>query len=154
MRFRVEALGVKVMDRNLLAMADRTGDASPAMDAVIEDLYRSETRLFDTEGASGGVPWDPDAPSTVERKMRAGLDPRIEHATLDLRRSLTQPGGDNIAIATGDGVIFDSTVAYKRWQRNTLVAPTEAERRNWVRAVQKWIIDGDASRGGILGGIV
>lgn len=154
MRLRVEALGVDVLNRNLLAMAERTGDASPAMQGVIDGLYESETRLFDTEGSSGGVRWNPLAPSTIERKARLGLDPRIEHATRELRDSLTKPGGHNIAIATHEGVIFDSTVPYKPYQRNTLVAPTEAERRQWVKIVQRWIIEGDPARGGILGGVL
>jgi hypothetical protein len=152
-RLRVEALGQDIVARQLLAMADRTGDASGAMQGIIDGLYESERRLFDSQGASGGVPWQASAPSTVERKARLGLDPRIEHATQDLRDSLTTPGGANIAIARRDGVTFDTAIRYARWQPNPLVSPTEAERRDWVKIVQRWIVDGDASRGGILGGI-
>lgn len=156
MRLRVEAIGQAVVERQLLAMADRTADATPAMDAVIDGLYESARKQFESQGSYGGTPWPAIAQSTVERKMREGLDLRILHATLDLRDSLTQPGGANVAIARRDGVIFDTTIPYAKYvkERRPLLAPPEAERRQWVKIVQRWIIDGDASRGGILGGIV
>jgi hypothetical protein len=155
-RFHVEAVGDRVVARELMAMAGRTLDEAPAMQAIIDGLYESARRQFDSQGAYGGTPWPADADSTVERKARAGLDPRILHATLRLRESLTQPGGENVAIAEADGVIFDTTVPYADYlrERYPMVRPPEAERREWVKVIQKWIIDGDASRGGILGGIV
>lgn len=156
MRLRVDAVGLRVLERELLAMSGRVQDASPAMDAVIEGLYESARQQFDSQGSYGGKPWPDDADTTVERKAREGLDPRVLHATLDLRRSLTEPGGDNVAIASRDGVVFDTSVPYARFlkRRYTIIMPPERERREWVKVVQKWIIDGDASRGGILGGIV
>lgn len=156
MKLTVEATGQLVVARQLLAMAGRVEDATPAMDAVIDGLYESAAKQFDTAGAYGGTPWPSNAPSTVERKALQGLDPRILHATLDLRDSLTKPGGANVAIARPDGVIFDTTIDYARYlkERYPMVQPREVERRQWVKAVQRWIIDGDQSRGGILGGIV
>jgi phage gpG-like protein len=156
MQLRVEAVGDTLVKRHLLAMADRTDDASPAMGSIIESLYDAARQQFDTAGAAGGTPWPANADTTVERKSREGLDPRVLHATLDLRESLTGPGGANIAIAQADGVIFGTTVEHARYlrERYPMVRVDAREKRDWVKAVQKWIIDGDASRGGILGGIV
>lgn len=156
MQLRVEAVGDTIVRRHLLAMADRTADASPAMGSIIDALYDAARQQFDTQGAYGGTPWPANADTTVERKAREGLDPRILHATLDLRQSLTEEGGENIAIATHDGVVFGTTVPHAAFlrERYPMVRVPERERRNWVKIVQKWIIDGDVSRGGILGGIV
>lgn len=156
MRLKVEAVGQRVVERQLLAMADRTGDATDAMQGIIDGLYESARKQFDTQGAYGGTPWPPSAPSTVERKAAAGLDQRILHANLDLRDSLTTPGGENVAIANRDGVIFDTTVDHAKYlkARYTMINPPEVERRQWVKIVQRWIIEGDPGRGGILGGVV
>jgi hypothetical protein len=156
MRLHVEALGDEVVARHLLAMSGRATNAAPAMIGVIAGLYNIAERQFESQGGYGGTPWPPLADTTVERKAREGLDPRILHATLDLRESLTEPGGANIAVPLRDGVIFGTTIDYAQFLKDRwpMVVPTESDKRSWVKVVQKWIIDGDLSRGGILGGIV
>jgi hypothetical protein len=155
---RVEALGVDVVRRQLLSMAGRTVDASPAMGSILDGLFESTSRRFATEGAHGGDPWKPLAQTTVEAKARQGLDPRIEHATLELRDSLTRPGGANVAVARHDGLSFSSTVEHAQYaadRGDTLVQPTELERRQWVRIVQAWIIEADRSpQPGLLAGVI
>lgn len=157
MQLRIEALGEDVVRRQLLRMAGRAIDASPAMDGVITSLFEHAERQFDSEGKHGGQAWTPPSATWTERKARLGLDPRTEAATQDLRRSLTQPGGDNIAVAHASGVAFTSTLPYAGIAnaRNQLIRPTEIEKRQWVKQIQQWIVEGDRSRGtGLLAGVI
>ena len=138
-------------------MAGRADDLAPAMESVLDGILESARKQFDTEGGHGSGGWDALAESTVERKAREGLDSRILHATLDLRRSLTERGGANVAIPQRDGLIVDTTVPYAKYlkDKRPLIQPTELERRGWIRSIQKYIVDADRTRGtGILAGVV
>lgn len=157
MRLTIDAAGATVLDRELLRMAGRVDDLSEVMETVIDSVLASAEKQFDTEGAHGSGGWAPLAQSTIERKAQAGLDPRILHATLDLRRSLTERGGDNVAIAERDGATVDTTVEYAKYLRDKrpLIQPTELERRGWVKAVQHYVVSGDRMRGtGLLAGVI
>lgn len=155
-RLTIDTLGSEIVARELLRMAGRTDDLRPVMNGVA-DLLRDSTReQFDSQGASGSGGWKPLAASTVERKARAGLDPRILHATLALRESLTGTGGANIAISRRDGLDFGTTVEYAKYHSTSRppVQLPERDRRSIVRLVQRYLIDGEMARGGILGGVL
>ncbi len=156
MQVRVEALGEDVVRRQLLAMAGRVEDLEPAMGSVLDVLFESTEKQFDTEGAHGSGGWNRPSAEWTARKAALGLDERTEQATLDLRDSLTRRGGHNIAVATSDGLRFGSTVEYAdeaRKRGNILVQPTELERRGMVRIVQRYVIDGDRRASGLLAGV-
>jgi len=142
--------------RDLKLIAERARDVRPAMEGIIDRIYDAAAKQFDSQGAYARTPWPANAESTVERKARLGLDPRVLHATLDLRDSLTHPGGSNFAFAQHNGLIFGTAVEYARYLDETypLVVPHDAELHTWVRIVERWIIDGDPSHGGILGSLV
>src|SRR5205807_5567870 len=69
------------------------------------------TTLFRSQGGSDR--WAPLAASTVAYKARHGLDPRILHATLRLRKSLTTfDGEDHIFEITEDEMMVGSRTPY------------------------------------------
>lgn len=157
MRLQIDALGERVVSRELLRMGGRAIDVSPAMDDVADILRRSMVAQFNTEGRHGGVPWRPPGEAWTRRKAELGLDTRTEQATLSMRESLTNEGGDHVAIPSRGGLDFGSTnphigYALKRGQK--LVQPTERERREIVRTVQRYVVAQGAHRrgSGILAG--
>ena len=56
--------------------------------------------------------WTCTCRSWMASKSAAGLDPRILHATLALRKSLTEHGGDNVEVVGNQGLTFGSSVPY------------------------------------------
>lgn len=89
LRFEFESFGDKLISREILDMGDRALDARPAFRLIADDFREFEAERFDAEG--NGT-WEPLALSTVAEKARRGQDPRILHATLQLRNSLTKKG--------------------------------------------------------------
>ncbi len=112
MRLSLEAFGEQVFSRELLRVGNNAGDMRPAFDQIHLLLLGAERRQFETQGGySGG--WRPLAASTVAYKARNNLDPRILHATLRLRNSLTQPGHpDHVYETTPNEMFVGSRVPY------------------------------------------
>jgi hypothetical protein len=68
----------------LQRIGGRAGDLRPAADRVHDMLMRAIDYQYGRGGpAIGG--WRPDAPATVARKQRLGLDIRVMHETGRLR---------------------------------------------------------------------
>jgi len=126
-------------------MAGRAEDVSPAMESIRDALYGFAARQFDSQGAAGGSPWPANAPATTERKAKLGLDPRILHEHLRLRRSLTQAGGENVAVITGSSLVLDTTTPYAKFLRGKYAlmgAPPERDRRQWTKILQRHVVEG------------
>lgn len=154
MRLQLELAGDKQLDRELLRFADRATDVRPAWAAIMLRLAEAEKRQFDSEGqrASGG--WAPLAASTLARKQRLGLDPRILHATGRLAASLTAPlpGGDAIREALPLEMRFGTDVPYagfhqtgtSRMPQRRPLETTEQDRRDmFVRLLQRFLVTGE-----------
>lgn len=72
MHLNVEVLGRPVVKRRLLRFAEHAQDATLAFGRIAKLLDFAVQRQFETEGAYGGQPWAPLAPSTLRQKP-AGL---------------------------------------------------------------------------------
>ena len=70
-------------------MAEARINAEPGLQLVATAMMGIIARTFESQGRRGGGSWRQDTPDWSTRKAREGLDPRIGHATLALRRSLT-----------------------------------------------------------------
>jgi phage gpG-like protein len=68
---------------------------TPVMETIAEMMMGYIERTFESEGRRGGGSWKNDSAEWAARKARQGLDPRIGHATLALRRSMTIRGDAN-----------------------------------------------------------
>lgn len=143
MRISLDVQGTTVLSRELVGMGHRALDVSPAMRDVRDIVYASNTKQFDTEGTHGGTGWQPPSYEWTRFKQNHGLDTRTEQATLDLRRSLTGRARGSYSRARRDGLDVGSTVPYVKYaiKRNALVSPTEAERREMVKVVQRFIVE-------------
>jgi phage gpG-like protein len=151
LEFQFEAWGDKLISRRLDRLAGRSVAARPAFEAIADTLRGYEKRLFDSEGASGGRPWEPLAASTVEHKAKAGLDPRILHATHRLRRSLTDKGAaGHLEHATNASLIFGSYVPYGRYHahgsgslpKRRPIQFTENQKRYIMKKLQRYVLTG------------
>jgi hypothetical protein len=151
MRLSIDVDGTRVVERELLGMSARTLDLSPAMRDIRDIVYKSNRAQFATEGAHGGEPWTPPSPRWTARKATLGLDTKTEQATGDLRASLTGRRRGSYSRAGKSSLSVGTTVPYAKYarRRNTLVRPTELERREMVRVVQRHIV---SARRGILDG--
>lgn len=155
MIIQLSALGEEQISREILRVGQYAGDATPAMTLLARFWYKELAKNFDTAGrhASGG--WAPLKPATVADKRRRGLDRRILHATLRLRRSLTQAGApDGIRVITAHSAAIGTTVPYARFhQSGTSKMPrrrplelNEQARKRSVKIVQRYIITGKLER--------
>jgi phage gpG-like protein len=150
-RITIDSLGQEVVAREILRpLGRRASDLRPAMDAALDIIRDAEGRQFDTQGADGSGGWAPLADSTVQRKARAGLDPRILHATGDLVASVTTDSGDNIGISRKDGLDFGTTLPYAgfhqtgtgRMPARPVVQLPERDRRQIMKVAQRYLVTG------------
>jgi phage gpG-like protein len=125
----------------------------PAFNEVHERFLKLEKRQFDTQGAATGERWAPLAPSTRAYKAAHGLDPRILHATLRLRRSLTQSGdSDHVYHVSPDEALMASSVPYgmyhqsraarTRLPRRPPVVIPDRDKQDWMKVLQRHIVGG------------
>lgn len=113
MQFFVEMQGTKQVSTKFARMAQSASNFTPAWEAVLTRLFAIEASTFDSQGRRGGGSWKADSPEWLARKMRDGLDPRINHATLALRNSMTvrdAPG--QILHITPQALYFGSDLPY------------------------------------------
>jgi sirohydrochlorin ferrochelatase len=160
LEFTFEAYGDELIRRKLLDIGGRAIDARPAFSAIADDLMAFERKRFDTQGEGT---WAPDLPATVLEKRRKQLDPRVLHATLALRRSLTERDPAQELTVTPSFLIFGSKVKYAKYlQRGTrkMVARKplgfqETQKRAVLKRLQRFVMTGDpgSSAAGPLGGV-
>jgi hypothetical protein len=150
LEFTFEAYGEKLVKRKLLDIGARGIDARPAFHAIADDLMGFERKRFDTEGEGT---WAPLAPSTIRAKAERHLDPRILHATLALRRSLTERGDpEQELIVAPDFLVFGSKLKRGVYlQKGTRKMPPrrplgfdELQKRTVIKRLQRFVMTGHA----------
>lgn len=149
MEFTFESAGERLISRRLDRYAGRAIKAKPAFELIERDTRGWEKDLFKTDGASGGDPWAPLAPSTVKAKAQAGLDPRVLQATRALRKSLTvKSDPEHEEIITDDFLVFGSKLDYAGYHQKGRGVPkrrplqfTEMQKRAVVKRLQRWIVE-------------
>lgn len=156
---KLEIFGDVLVRRELLRFAGRGDDLRPVFNELAYDFNAIETAQFDTQGQRGSGGWAPLAPSTIARKEKAGLDPRILHATLAMRNSLTRRGArGSVRTVRRDQLILGTRIRSVRGfpypaahqnpgrakhPRRPPVALTDEDRRRWVKAVQRFLVTGE-----------
>lgn len=166
MEFVFESHGEKLIARKIDRLGYRALTAKPAFEGIADRIRGYEKRLFDSEGASGGRPWEPLAASTVARKAGGGfatigadggvsigsLDPRILHATHRLRKSLTDANDpEHLEIATNDSLVFGSLVPYGKYHargsghlpKRRPIQFNEAQKRRILKRLQLYLMTGE-----------
>lgn len=151
MRFSLDVFGDVQFARDLLRFGDRAMDMRPAFDEIHRSFLAIERRQFESEGQFSGS-WAPLKEGTVAAKNRQGLDPRILHATLSMRRSLTSPTHANhVYWATMDEAFMgskDPKVKFHQFgtkrnlPRRRPVELTKVHRARWVKILQRHLVEG------------
>lgn len=149
---KIETFGLKQLSRDLLRLRDNAQDMTPAYDDVHQYLLRIQNLQFSTQGQFSGR-WQPLAPSTVRSKAAAGLDPRILHATLRLRKSMTQANHpDHVYQVNPNGFTFESAVPYAVYHqrgapennlpKRRVVEFSETVKRRVMKILQEHLMSG------------
>jgi phage gpG-like protein len=153
MRLTLDVFGDRQLDRKLLRFEDRVGDLEPAFEALADDFLSIESKQFSSEGGFASGSWAPLAESTVRRRGSAG--PILDDSG-DLRRSLTQEGAKgSVRQITSDSLFVGTDVDYaqyhqtgtSRMPRRRPVEFRDADRRRWVKAIQRYLTTGQAEVG-------
>lgn len=156
MRFEFDVAGDRQVSRRLLRIGSYAGDARPVFSSIADLIFAENEKQFASEGAHASGGWQPLAAATLESKRRAGLDPRILHATLALERSLTVRGDANQLLRIRrDELRLASTLPYggahqnpkagSRLPRRRPVELTEAARRTIIKKLQRYLLTGKIS---------
>jgi len=94
-KYTLEAFGIKEAITRFERMGVAAFAAEPAMEAILRRLMRIIGQTFESEGRRGGGSWKQDTEEWLLRKQRDNLDPRIGHATLALRNSVSVWGAEH-----------------------------------------------------------
>ena len=144
--------GVAEVERMLEAPAERAADPRFIFRAIVPDFQREMRREFTSEGRTGGKPWWPLAPATLERKSAEGLPLLILEASGKLKASLVGTGRTGRLVSvTKRSVTLGTRLSYahilragsrKIWlpPRQVLVSP--GTERRWLEAVEAGILEG------------
>lgn len=150
LQFTFEAYGDKLIKRELLDMGDRSLDVRPAFRLIADDFREYEAARFDSRGEGT---WRPDALTTIAEKVRKHMDPRVLHATLALRNSLTKhlaPGSYSRVFT--NFMLFGTSVPYAHFlQTGTRKMPsrkplgfTEPQKVQAMKRIQRFVVEGGA----------
>lgn len=153
MRMDLETFGEKQFSREILRVGENAGNMRPAFDKVHDLILDVEGRQFKTQGGAYSGGWKPLAPATIRRKARKNLDPRILHATLRLRHSLTNEGhADHVYRASADEMFVGTKVPYAGPHQNPKagnplprrrpVEFSDAVRKNILKILQRHLLGG------------
>lgn len=139
MEFFIRAMGAKQVTTKFERAGAAVMDLRLAFTRIALLMMEIEGRVFDSQGRRGGGSWAQDSEEWLTQKMTMGLDPRINHATLALRDSLTEPGADGQVLRIGTtSMEFGSDLPYAQvTQRNRPVIKYTPADRAEMRAMMR-----------------
>lgn len=113
MIFYATIVGDKVAEYKLRRMGTAAVRARPAMRRVAFKLMEIERKVFLAQGRRGGGSWARISDEWLNRKIRMGLDPRINIASGALMRSMSVPEAPHQNLHIGDTrVLLGSDLPY------------------------------------------
>lgn len=158
----LDVFGDQQLDRTLLRFEQRARNFRPVFELLASRFLKINRGQFSSQGGRGSGGWKPLAASTVARKKAQKLDPRILHATLALRKSLTILGTPGqVRVITDDTLTLGTSVKSKkgypypavhqhgskdgRIPQRRPVEFTDADRKEWVNELQRFLVGSDRS---------
>lgn len=152
--------GEAQLDRTLARMAEDVSDLRPVWEVLAARFAVMERRQFDSQGWYASAGWAPLSPRYARWKAEHYPGKTILRRTDDLFNSLTRrPFG--VEVIEPKFAIFGSSVEYGHYHqrggphlpRRRPVEFPEAERREWVKVLQRYIVTGAVPSVGPRGGI-
>jgi phage gpG-like protein len=146
----VKPVGIREMQRQLIDVAERGGDARPVLTEVAE-MFRGDQRA---NFARGGQPrWKPVSPEYAARKARLGRGTKVGVYTGGLRDSLIRKGDSyhlervaphELQVGTRNPVanLFNGKHKVHKQPRRKLVSLTPTRRREYLQTVQDYLAKG------------
>lgn len=134
----VRAYGFRNYETKLFRVSENVTRPQKSFLHVAEYLRHVMEARFDSQGRRGGGSWKKISASWRARKAQLGLDPRILHATLRLRRSLTQQGhADQVVITRRHELLFGTDVPYAAVQdrKRPILKLTPGDRRELAKTI-------------------
>jgi phage gpG-like protein len=136
--------GERQLARALSRFGEGVRDVRPAWEDMANEFIRIEREQFVSSGGRSGG-WRPLSPAYAASKP-AGRP--IMVLSGDLRRSLTQQGGQNIREIRPEEMRLGTRVPYaifhqqgtRRMPARRVVDLSEDDRRNWVRILQRYFV--------------
>lgn len=106
MRVDYTVTGDRKVIHDLLGIGRRAVETRPLLLSIGRVLARLHGERFDSQGDGT---WEPLAETTKARKAALNQDPRILHATLELREDLAGSGAGHVEDVIGDELVFGTT---------------------------------------------
>lgn len=132
--------------RELAASFDKSFDASlrPAMEDIADDIYKSNSQWFQSEG---GGSWAQLSPVTVATRQFPGLPILVQ--TRALMNSVTKPGAtgsvrritkDSVTVGTREfKAHFHQFGTSNMPARPVMPDPTSKDEKNWTRIIGAFV---------------
>lgn len=144
MIFIIRAVGIRQVRTSFTRMAEARLDMKPATETIATLMMKFVENTFQSEGRRGGGSWAQDSVDWLTRKAREGLDPRIGHATLNLRNAMSQRGDPHQVLeVTNDRVSLGTDLPYEHTAQlhRPFVKFTPYDRRAMRKVVRDYLID-------------
>lgn len=159
MQIRIESIGTVQVSREFLRWGGHAQDMRPMWPSISEFLRHEIEQQFESQGSHfGGGKWKPLKETTVAYKAANNLDPRILHATLAMRESLTNRGRsvpEGVRIFERNKLVFGTKVDYAgihqqgnpagRPPQRKIIDLPETSKRKISKAIQRFIVTGQTS---------
>lgn len=124
-------------------------DWRPAWKTLEGDFRGVIEKQFESEGARSGQAWQPLSPAYSVQKVSTWGPQPILVASGDLKSSLTTKGPGNFQIVEKQSLGIGTDISYAKYHqsraartrlaRRPFIAPTEDDKRGWVRILQRHI---------------
>lgn len=157
----ITVTGERENARRIMRAGERGMDMRPIFHVLSDDWEDIMDEHFETEGARSGRRWRSLSDSRIAQKAAQDLDPRILHATLDLRKSLTShPVWGSIKQVRPHSLLRGTSIYYAEYhhegtrrvpQRRVFVF-TNRDRAAWHDVMTDFVINGRVRRPGRWGG--
>lgn len=147
----LKPIGIRELQRQVIDMAERGGDARPILGRVAE-VFRDDQKV---NYARGGRPrWKPVSAEYAARKARQGRGTKVGVYTGGLRDSLIREGDryhlekirpDELQVGTKNPVanLFNGKHTVHKQPKRKLVSLTPTRRREYLEMVQDYLVEGE-----------
>ena len=136
------------LERSFSRFADSIKDLRGAWMEIADDFRSGERQQFSSGGGFGSGGWASLAPATLSLKARHGYPADILVRTGELRRSLTQKGGQHVEDIQPLQLRIGTDVDYAIYhQKGTSRHPTrppiqlpEEQKTRWHKAIHRYLV--------------